>query len=102
MTFQVMPRAELIDYLEEHERRNEALFDRIDRRLGAIEDRILANPPPPNAREDEEIEVEPPPRKAGRKTDGVLKVCLIICRFLSCDLFVTHFSPSNASANTLA
>lgn len=79
MDFQVMPRAELIDYLEERERRTEALYDRIDRRLGAIEDRLLTDPPLPcHVREGDGIEAGRPSKKAGRKTDGVLKVGHVI------------------------
>lgn len=66
-----------MDYLEEHERRNEALFDRIDRRLGAIEDRLLATPPPQDSRQDPGVEVAQRPRRAGRKTDGILRVGLV-------------------------
>lgn len=71
-----MPRTELMDYLEERERRYEAIFDRIDMRLGGIEDRLLANPPLPGSQRglDMDLEVERPPKKARRKTDTLLKV----------------------------
>ena len=76
-----MHRAELIDYLEERERRNEALFDRIDRRLGTIEDCLLMDPhPAPDVRDDEGTEVRPPSRRAGQKTDGVLRVGQVMSR----------------------
>ena len=94
-----------MDYLEEHERRNEVLFDRIDRRLGAIEDRLLATPPQ-ESRERPGVEVVQHPRKAGRKTDGVLRVGLIACitsnHMAPFPSFFFFSSPSNVFASTSA
>lgn len=99
----MIPRAELINYLEEHEQRNEALFDRIDRRLGAIEDHLLATPPPQDPREDPCVEAVQRPRRAGRKTDGILRVGLTTYYIIRMESFYFSLpSPSNVFASTPA